>query len=283
MRRHRRRGVAVSAEPHFLHRAHSRILRRRERGRDRTRTRAEGAAVGEGRRGRLRRHDRRAASHGITLRDQARRLRQRSVQADRHRIDEVRVQRAPALAQTAPHRHRRARSGAARSRGRKDPRRSVGRQARHPSGLQRLFAIRRRDGRDCLRELRHSRRLRDARQTRDQRERANRARPIRRQLARDQTESRGRARRHRLHHLFGSARRRLLPGRGLSRRAVPRVGHDPARERHGHAALSRRSIHAGSTLEARCRADPDGQDRNVRADSGAADVVSRRRRAAEAV
>ncbi len=159
----------------------------------------------------------------------------------------------------------------------------MGRQAGHPSGLQRLFAIRRRDGRDCLRELRHSRRLRDARQTRNQRERANRARPIRGQLARDQTQSRGRARRHCLHHLFGSARRRLLSGRGLSRRAVPRVGHDPARERHGHAALSRRSIHARSTLEARCRADPDGQDRNVRADSGAADVVSRRGRAAEAV
>ena len=38
----------------------------------------------------------------------------------------------------------------------------------------------------------------------------------------------------------------------------------------------------GSSVEARRRAAPDGQDRDVRADSGAADVVSRRRRAAQA-
>ena len=49
-----------------------------------------------------------------------------------------------------------------RGRGRKDPRRSVGRQAGHPSGLQRLFAVRRRHRRDRLRELRHPGRLRDA-------------------------------------------------------------------------------------------------------------------------
>ena len=93
--------------------AHPRVLGRGQRRRTGARARAEGDAVGEGRRGRLRRHDRRAAPHRLALRDQARRLRQRSVQADRHRVDQVRVQRAAAVAQAAPHRHRRARPGAA--------------------------------------------------------------------------------------------------------------------------------------------------------------------------
>ena len=115
-----------------------------------------------------------------------------------------------------------------------------------------------------------------------QRQGQDRAGALRRQLARHQAEGRGRARRDRLHHLFGSARGRLLPGRGLSRRPVPRLGHDPARQRDGHAALSRRSVDARSAVEAGRRAAPDGQDRDVRADSGAADVVSRRRRAAQA-
>ena len=38
-------------------------------------------------------------------------------------------------------------------------------------------------------------------------------------------------------------------------RSVPRLGHDSARQRDGHAALSRRSVHAGTPVEERCRAD----------------------------
>ena len=34
-------------------------------------------------------------------------------------------------------------------------------------------------------------------------------------------------------------------------RSVPRLGHDSARQRDGHAALSRRSVHAGSSVEER--------------------------------
>ena len=119
-------------------------------------------------------------------------------------------------------------------------------------------------------------------EARHRRQGQDRARALRRQLARHQAEGRGRARRHRLHHLLGSARRRLLPGRRVSGRPVSRLGHDSARQRDGHAALSRRSVDAGPAVEARRRAARDGQDRDVRADSGAADVVSRRRRAAQA-
>ena len=90
--------------------------------------------------------------------------------------------------------------------------------------------------------------------------------------------ARGRAWRHRLHHLFGSARGRLLPGRRVSRRPVPRLGHDSARQRDGHAEVSRRSVHARSSVEAGRRTSADGQDRDVRRDSGPADVVSRRPR-----
>ena len=69
-------------------------------------------------------------------------------------------------------------------------------------------------------------------------------RALRRQLARHQAEGRLRARRGRLHHLFGSARGRLLPGRRLSRRAVsPRAGR-AARQRDGHADPSGRSADA---------------------------------------
>ena len=120
------------------------------------------------------------------------------------------------------------------------------------------------------------------REARHRREGQDRAGALRRQLARHQAEGRGRARRHRLHHLLGSARGRLLPGRGLSRRPVSRLGDDSARQRDGHAALSRRSVDARPPVEARRRAAGDGQDRDLRADSGAADVLSRRHRAAQA-
>ena len=49
----------------------------------------------------------------------------------------------------------------------------------------------------------------------------------------------------RLPHLLRSARRRLRAGRGLSRRPVAPEGRRAARQRDGHADVSRRSAHAG--------------------------------------
>ena len=225
---------------------------------------------------RLRRDDRRAAQHRLAVRDQARRLHRRQLQAARLRRVALRVQRPAALAEGAPHRHRRARRREAAGRRGHDSRRSVGDEAGHPAGVQRVFAVRRRHRRHRVRELRHPGGLRDAEEARRRRQRQDRPRALRRQLARHQAEGRGRARRHRLHHLFRSARRRLFSGGCVSGWSVPRAGHDSARQRDGHAALSRRSVHARSAVEAGRRAPADGQDRDVRGDSGPADVVSRR-------
>src|SRR5262245_45368856 len=45
----------------------------------------------------------------------------------------------------------------------------------------------------------------------------------------------------------------------------------------GHAAVSGRSVDAGSAVETRCRADPDRSDQNVLTDSGTTALVPRRR------
>jgi hypothetical protein len=66
---------------------------------------------------------------------------------------------------------------------------------------------------------------------------AIRHRAVRRIVARDQAEGRRRARRDRLPHLLRSARRRVLPGGGLSEGLVPRRVGRPARLGDGHAAL----------------------------------------------
>ena len=90
----------------------------------------------------------------------------------------------------------------------------VGRCVR-AADVQRLLGGRRRHRGAGLRQLRHARGLRGAREARRGREGKDRDRALRPQLARDQAEGRLRARRGRLHHLFGSARGRLFPRRCL--------------------------------------------------------------------
>ena len=90
--------------------------------------------------------------------------------------------------------------------------------------------------------------LRTARETWRRRQRQHRHRQVRPQLARHQTEGRGRARCRRLHHLLGSARRRVLSGGRLRARCLAPGAGRAARQRHGHAGLSRRSAVAGMGL-----------------------------------
>ena len=90
---------------------------------------------------------------------------------------------------------------------------------RAASHLQRLLHRRRRHRAAGLRELRRARGLRAARTAGRFGQGRDRDRALRRLVARHQAEGGGRARRGRLHHLFRSARRRLLHGRGVSRRA----------------------------------------------------------------
>ena len=87
---------------------------------------------------------------------------------------------------------------------------------------------------------------------RHQREGQDRARALRRRLARHQAEGRLRARRHRLPDLLRSARRRVLCGRRVSRRAVSAGVRRAARQRDGHAGASRaiRSRRAGAAKPA---------------------------------
>ena len=94
-----------------------------------------------------------------------------------------------------------------------------GAASRAAPDLQLLLGRRRRHRAAGLRELRRARRLRGARAARHLGERRDRDRAVRRLLARHQAEGRRRARRGRLHHLLRSARRRLLRGRRVSRRA----------------------------------------------------------------
>ena len=124
-----------------------------------------------------------------------------------------------------------------------------------------------------LRQLRPARGLRGARAPRHLREGRDRDRALRRVVARHQAQGRGRARRGRLPHLLRSARRRLLrratsfptgPMRTERRRA--------ARQRDGHAALSRRSADARASaptpdakrLDAQGRADAHEDSRCCR-------------------
>ena len=73
-------------------------------------------------------------------------------------------------------------------------------------------------------------RLRCSDQTRYRRKRQDRDCPLRREFSRHETENRQRARRHRLHHLFRSPRRRLFPGRRLPEWPVPSCGRNSARQ-----------------------------------------------------
>ena len=114
-------------------------------------------------------------------------------------------------------------------------------------------------------------------QARHQRRRQDRARAVRRQLARHQAESRRRARRDRLPHLLRSARRRIFSRGRVSGRSVPRPWDDPARQRDGHAASFRRSVDARPAVEAGCRAPAARSNRHARENSRAADGGRARR------
>ena len=119
-------------------------------------------------------------------------------------------------------------------------------------------------------------------EARRRREGQDRDRALRPELARHQAEGGGGARRGRLHHLLRSARRRLL------RRAtsIPKGPFRPAagraaRQRDGHADLSRRSADAGLGVGARARKRLDRARRDdAPEDSGAADLLRRRAAAA---
>ena len=110
--------------------------------------------------------------------------------------------------------------------------------------LQRLLQRRRRHRSAGVRELRRARRLRATRSPGRVGEGRDRDRALRRRVARHQAQGRRRARRHRLHHLFRSARRRLLRRPAFSRRPLPSAGRRAARQRDGHR-LSRRSADSG--------------------------------------
>ena len=151
---------------------------------------------------------------------------------------------------------------------------------RAASHLQRLLHRRRRHRAAGLRELRRPGRLRTARPAGRFREGRDRHRALRRVVARHQAEGRRRARRGGLHHLFRSARRRLLHGRGVPAGRLAQSRRRAARQRHGHAGLSRRSADAGHRRHRRRQA-PRREGRNDHhQDSGAADFLRRRAAAA---
>ena len=109
-------------------------------------------------------------------------------------------------------------------------------RARHRAGpprLSRLSGRRRCARRTRLRELRHEGRLQRARAPGGEREGTHRHRPLWSRLARPEAEARLRARRHRLHHLFRSAGRRLWTGCHLSGRPHASAARHPARLRGG--------------------------------------------------
>ena len=82
----------------------------------------------------------------------------------------------------------------------------------------------------------------------------DRHRALRRLVARHQAQGRGGAWRGRLPHLLRSARRRLRRGRRVPERADAPARWRAARQRDGHAALSRRSADAGRRRDEGCEA-----------------------------
>jgi N-acetylated-alpha-linked acidic dipeptidase len=78
----------------------------------------------------------------------------------------------------------------------------------------------------------------------------HRDRALRRFVARHQAQGRGRARRHRLHHLFRPAGRRLLRGRSLPARALP------AADGVQRGSVMDMPVYPGDPLDARHRRGP---------------------------
>ena len=80
-------------------------------------------------------------------------------------------------------------------------------------------------------------------------------------VARHQAQGRRRARRDRLPDLFRSARRRVLRGRRVSGRPDAHRGRRAARQRDGHADVSRRSADAGRRRDGRRRSGSTSRPR----------------------
>ncbi len=108
----------------------------------------------------------------------------------------------------------------------------------------------------------------------------DRHRPLRRRLARDQAEGRGGERRHRLHHLLGPARRRLLRGRGVSEGPLPAGAGRPARQRRGHAAVLGRPADSGDRSDEGRQTDRPQGRADDHEDPRAPDLLRRREAAA---
>ena len=142
--------------------------------------------------------------------------------------------------------------------------------------LQRLFHRWRRHRAARLRQLRHPGRLRAARSPGHFRQGQDRHRPLLPFLARHQAESRRRARRRRLPHLFRPARRWLRPGRNISRRTISPARRCAARQRRRHALLSRRSSHSRSRRHERRQAPENRRRRHDHENSRAPDFLRRR-------
>ena len=161
-------------------------------------------------------------------------------------------------------------------RARAGSRRHVGCDPGPAAPVQRLFRGWRRRGGSGLRELRNSRRLRGARATRDRRSRQDRTRALRRIMARHQAEGGGRSGRHRHAHLLRPPRRRILPGRCVSRRPLSHGARCPARLGRGHAPISRGSAHPRRRRHCRCRAVHRGGVPHDHEDPGAPHLLRRR-------
>ena len=111
--------------------------------------------------------------------------------------------------------------------------------------VQRVFDRRRRHRAAGVRQLRPRRRLRPARAPGRLRSRRHRDRPLRPDFPWREVEDRGRARRRRLPHLLGSARRWVLRRRGVSQRADAAERRRAARIGRGSRERIRRSADAG--------------------------------------
>src|SRR5271163_3346303 len=140
--------------------------------------------------------------------------------------------------------------------------------------LQRVFGGWRRDRAAGLCELRHSRGLRAARSPGNFSEGCDRHRALRFRLARHETKSGRGAWRDRLHHLFGSARRRIFPGRRLSRGRLAAARRRATRQRDGYG-LSRRSAHTWRGRDARCKTPGDQRCQDHYENSRAANFLRR--------
>ena len=157
---------------------------------------------------------------------------------------------------------------------------NLGPEGRAASDVQHLLHRRRCDRTAGLRELRPPRRLRRAGRARHLGPRRHRHCAVRRVFSRDEAKDRRRAWRHRLPDLLRSQRRRVLHGRGVSRRPHAQQGRRPARQRDGSADLLGRSAHSRYRGRSGSEATLDQRGGHDYEDTGPADFLRRRAAAA---